>query len=811
MRASFALLVGTCLVAVAAPAQQAGHIGLPVDWSSRHIVSHDTATGKQKDPRAIYNALRIQQSRAQQQAGTIPAKWKPLLDRLRQSRAKAHGDWHFPLGNGTMNSNNGAASSDASPAKFSFDVNAAPNCANDYVVYALNVAGSTTQPNLVAFNNLYAGASGSQQNIVKATETGTTATIITQSAHGFTTGQKVIIDGVPNNGYNGTFTITVTNTTTFTYTTAAGLANFNNGGGTATLTNSISSAGESGSTVTITTSAAHGLTAGNYVTVQNVSVSGYNGVYQIASVPTTTSFTYTAATTGLGAGSGGSATGSGLCGLTPTVKFAYNINTSNDILTASPVISLDGTKVAFIGSSGASGGSAYFYVLTLPTSGSSGSWDAANNQYAAVTPGASDNATLVSYKYTTNAQNAFGSSPYVDYVNDVAYFGDDKGNFYKTTCAFSCSGNPATASGYPVNFGSKQMSSPVVDLNTNLAFIGSVDGLLYSCNVTNCIGTTNSIVIGNGAANGGIVDGPILDNTFGTMVVTSGQNSGGSFTIVQLDESLNKLVTLTGGAQAFPVPNGAISDEYYNNAVGNTTVAGLSFFCGPVGGSGQADIYTVPFTQPSRTVTNATESGTTVTITTLTNHGFTAGDTVVIAGVGVAGYNGTFTIVSTPTAKTFTVTNATTGLANSSGGTAVQQQLTATNPPTLGTATLTAIAGPNKATCSPMTILTNGSARLFFSQPKAPCPSGGAADGCLFAYTFNTSTGVVTQAATSDQHSGTSGMIVDNISNLPQASSLYFATQAKSNPNTTSAPSCTYGAGGAAGYCAVKVTQSALQ
>jgi len=66
--------------------------------------------------------------------------------------------------------------------------------------------------------------------------------------------------------------------------------------------------------------------------------------------------------------------------------------------------------------------------------------------------------------------------------------------------------------------------------------------------------------------------------------------------------------------------------------------------------------------------TGAMESGNTVTITTTAPHGFSVGQTVVVAGVGVAGYNGSFQVVSTPSPTTFTYTNSTTGLAASGGG-----------------------------------------------------------------------------------------------------------------------------------------------
>jgi uncharacterized repeat protein (TIGR01451 family) len=71
----------------------------------------------------------------------------------------------------------------------------------------------------------------------------------------------------------------------------------------------------------------------------------------------------------------------------------------------------------------------------------------------------------------------------------------------------------------------------------------------------------------------------------------------------------------------------------------------------------------------SNLIASATEVTTTATITTVGKHNFAAGETVVISGVGVAGYNGTFAITATPTPTTFTYTT-TAGLAASSGGTA---------------------------------------------------------------------------------------------------------------------------------------------
>ena len=48
------------------------------------------------------------------------------------------------------------------PAKFSFDVNAAPDCVNDYVVFPTNLTGVTGgQASVIAYNELYAGTGAS--------------------------------------------------------------------------------------------------------------------------------------------------------------------------------------------------------------------------------------------------------------------------------------------------------------------------------------------------------------------------------------------------------------------------------------------------------------------------------------------------------------------------------------------------------------------------------------------------------------------------------------------------------------------------
>src|SRR5271155_4349317 len=74
--------------------------------------------------------------------------------------------------------------------------------------------------------------------------------------------------------------------------------------------------------------------------------------------------------------------------------------------------------------------------------------------------------------------------------------------------------------------------------------------------------------------------------------------------------------------------------------------------------------------------TGATENGFLVTITTSAAHGLSAGQSVTIAGVAVAGYNGTFPVVAAPSSTQFTYIAGASGLAASGGGTAASATAT---------------------------------------------------------------------------------------------------------------------------------------
>jgi hypothetical protein len=133
---------------------QEDHVGLPIDWSSRHIVftngaSPEVAALQARDVRSWVNW-------AQRSAWMFPREpWEPFppLPPIAIPRRHMRVDWAMPLGI------NGGMPLGETPAKYSFNVNSTPSCTNDFVVYTIAATPGAGQANIVAFNNLYTGTS----------------------------------------------------------------------------------------------------------------------------------------------------------------------------------------------------------------------------------------------------------------------------------------------------------------------------------------------------------------------------------------------------------------------------------------------------------------------------------------------------------------------------------------------------------------------------------------------------------------------------------------------------------------------------
>jgi hypothetical protein len=153
--------------------QTAGQVPIPMttDWTHRHVVfsapSSRAHEGRlQSDYRFLQQWVRRMDAVALEQAREF---WR---DRHRDDtdrghhrrpprRSELHRDWSMSLGVG------GSVGDEMFPAKFSFDVTAAPDCVNDFVVFNTSLVGVTGvpgTPSVVAYNHLYSTQGGNCLN-----------------------------------------------------------------------------------------------------------------------------------------------------------------------------------------------------------------------------------------------------------------------------------------------------------------------------------------------------------------------------------------------------------------------------------------------------------------------------------------------------------------------------------------------------------------------------------------------------------------------------------------------------------------------
>ena len=191
----------------------------------------------------------------------------------------------------------------------------------------------------------------------------------------------------------------------------------------------------------------------------------------------------------------------------PTVYFAINTHTGYTVST-SPVLSWDGTQVAFMESNGTS---AELVLLKVSLSGSIASptqlTPVSTTSYRTCTAPCE---TIVPF---TNTNDDTLSAPYYDYGSsgaDAIYVGDDQGYLHKFTGVFL--GTPAEAStGWPVQLNTTPtlVSSPVFDDTSSRAFVGDMSGVLYSVPSNGSLGT----VYNTGSMGDAIADAPLVDSS----------------------------------------------------------------------------------------------------------------------------------------------------------------------------------------------------------------------------------------------------------------------------------------------------------
>ena len=440
----------------------------------------------------------------------------------------------------------------------------------------------------------------------------------------------------------------------------------------------------------------------------------------------------------------------------PWVAFAYNtVTQTGGQIKTSPALSTDGTKVAFVESTS---GASYFHVLVLPNPIPTPP-SQAGTVLSPLTPTTCTTTTTAGCMTTltieTSATNS-NSSPWVDYNTDTAYIGADNGLLYKVTPVFG-GGAPALVStgGWPVTVSTqttKVLTAPVVDDTSGRIFLGDGYGYLYAVNLTNP-GTSMAQVtvgwVGNGPGTG-VVDPPIA--------VTDPANP-----------TTDQVFVFTGCSIVQGI-GGAVSQLPANFTSSSTLTTSNTVDLGSGHGNGDCTTGNVH----SGTFDNA-----------FWVNGSTSGH--MIACGFVSGTSSAPLIPSNPLMYFFpfasniiTSTGSSTFVVNNTVG----------------------------DECSPLTEFYNGTTdRMFFGV--------GSTDGYLESSTITTSlttptcTGAPTSSCVTSPSAlgGTSGIVIDNeLSN--GGTNIYFSTMAAGSVN---GQKCNVSGGTPNPYCAVKLTQSALQ
>jgi hypothetical protein len=273
--------------------------------------------------------------------------------------------------------------------------------------------------------------------------------------------------------------------------------------------------------------------------------------------------------------------GTALCpGLQPNFLFSYNTTTvtGGRILT-SPVLSLDGTKVAFVETVTTAGAkTSVFHVLNIPA-GNSNPGPGFPNGNSALAAVAVPGGAMTSLAIGGNSNTR--SSPWVDYASDTAYVALDNGRLYKIQPVFGSTPALISTAPWPIVINNNSvLTSPVLDVTGNV-FLGAGNGNVYSVNVTSTTPVVSVLHVGtSGLLNPSIYDSPILDSTGGSVFAISSNDSNNSAVVVQAStSSLTEIARVSIGQGSTNGTNVNLYDGDFDNNF-TTPLTGHMLVCG---------------------------------------------------------------------------------------------------------------------------------------------------------------------------------------------------------------------------------------
>jgi hypothetical protein len=450
---------------------------------------------------------------------------------------------------------------------------------------------------------------------------------------------------------------------------------------------------------------------------------------------------------------------SSVSGASTTVPLVYwSYYTGTGTAATSPVLSSDGSKVAFIETP--TSGAATLRILKW-VGGQGTDYNhptAPQNSYTNTTAGAGGNrawstcpsgqSCMISVTFQTELNPDTTSPPWYDYASDTVYVGDSDGYLHMITGVFNGAPGEVTTSPWPVAVQTGYaLTGPVFDDSTSLIFLGSSNhsgtGYLQSVNSSTGVVVTSTQIAGSGL---GINDAPLVDSVASTVYVfvDDAVYEGGVAAVLRFPETFTATTTyihqhLGTNSTTIPIYSGTFDNEYYTS----TTGTGNLWACGNPGGS--PTLYAVPVTTGNL---SAADTGPLVSNATTT---------------------------CSPVTEFCTTT---TGVACAAG---------------TDTSTTTTPAQNDYIFVSPQT------------QSGTAIPSCTAGEGCVLSYTIATGAPpVATYSGAGAFAGGASGMAVDTQNTTVSGTlQLYFGVLGSMSCSGTSS------AGSGTGGCAVQASQAA--
>jgi hypothetical protein len=430
--------------------------------------------------------------------------------------------------------------------------------------------------------------------------------------------------------------------------------------------------------------------------------------------------------------------------------WAYNATNHSGTIPTSVALSQDGTKVIYVESTSSA---SYLHVLVWHSAdgGTPTASKAPTNTETEVDkcPASASCLVTVSLGSTTTITN---SSPFYDYWDDIVYVGDDNGYLYKVTPVLG-SGTPALTSLHIVTtegVDTSVMTGPVYDPSSKYVFVGASNGEVYAVTASSFSAVAGSYQFGDSSCRGG------YNNRLTDPPIVDPSN-GWVYEYVTADTTPHTAVLQASTAGPFTTTN------VVTVGTGDDGCDSSTFF----------PTHSVEFDNNYYTGTTGSSG------------------TIQYGHIWVCGRE-----TSASAAELWEIPTST----------EVSSSYTGSISGVSAVANSAQIDEVTHAQCSPFTEIYNVSTDyLFFGEGL----SGGGGFGRLYGWTLGDASST-TEAATEINGSpltyptatgGTSGIVIDNISTEAQASSIYFTTLA------TSTTTC----GSTSAYCAIKLTQSALQ